>query len=344
MIETKDDIIAIYIKIKEHLGHQPTSTEFYIEAEMNQNKLEGFFGSNAFTKLVVECGDIPNRFGREKSDFESIVVKYGSLYRELKEHPKEADWKQRKYVPSVSGITQSFKIKWTNMPQIFLDFAYGKTEWQDVANLIPSDSSNSKIDLNNYSQTIPFQIQNFLPPVVNDLIELSYNDSLALEFEKKVNTSFEMLGFEVKGLGQGTGRKPDGIALSKTNPRFAILIDSKSRSEGYRFGTDDRAFVEYIKTYSNRLKNDGFDKLYFIVISSKFISIPESSTKRLALETHVPITFLSSRLLLKILANRIEKPRIFDLDKFRTLLIDSGEILESKIDRFFQDLNKSQSI
>ncbi|WP_291122382.1 restriction endonuclease FokI C-terminal domain-containing protein, partial [Flavobacterium sp. UBA6046] len=139
---------------------------------------------------------------------------------------------------------------------------------------------------------------------------------------------FEMLGFEVKHLGQGTGRKPDGIALSKANPRYAILIDSKSRSEGYKFGTDDRAFVEYIRTYVNRLKNDGYDKLYFLVVSSKFTSIPESSVKRLALETHVPITFLTSRLLLKILANKIEKPRLFDLDKFRNLLIESGEISE----------------
>jgi len=344
MIETKDDIIVQYNQLKKQLGYQPSSREFYKNTSITENNVRKFFGANAWNKLVEESGGVPRAFAKDKSDFESILIQYGNLFRELKRHPPEAEWLFRGYTPSVSGITVSHKIKWTQMPQKFLDFAFGKIEWQDVIDLIPKNTSYSKIALNNYPESLSFQVQNFLPPVINDLIELSYNDSKALEFEKKVNTSFEMLGFEVKHLGQGTGRKPDGIALCRTNPRFAILIDSKSRSEGYRFGTDDRAFVEYIKTYSNRLKNDGFDKLYFLVISSKFISIPESSIKRLALETHAPITFLSSGLLLKILSNKIEKPRLFDLDKFRALLIESGEILESKIDKFFQDLNKFQAI
>ncbi len=339
MINDKSDITILYTQLKNHLGHQPSSTEFYKEAGISKNKLEYFFGANAWTKLVEECGDMPKSFGMDKSDFEQILIKYGNLFRELGKHPVEAEWKFRRYTPSVSGITQSHKIGWTEMPQKFRDFAYGQPEWKDVLDLIPNKFP-SQPELDGSSEKLNLQVQKYIPPIVQDLIDLSYNDKMSLEFEKKVNSSFEMLGFEVKQYGQGTGRKPDGIALYKSNPRYAIIIDSKSRSDGYKFGTDDRTFVEYIKSYANRLQSDGFDKFYFLVVSSKFLSIPETSVKRLALETHVSITFLSSRLLLKILANKIEKPRLFDLNKFRELLIDNGEISEIKIDKFLQNLNK----
>jgi hypothetical protein len=230
------------------------------------------------------------------------------------------------------------------MPQKFIEFAYGKSEWQDVIDLIPKNNSVNSIQTSDIIEKPPLQVQNYIPPIIRELIELSYSDNEFAEFEKKVNLCFEMLGFEVKHLGQGTGRKPDGIALSKANPRYAILIDSKTRSQGYKFGTDDRAFVEYIKTYVTRLQNDGYDKIYFLVVSSKFTSIPATSVDRLALDTHVPITFLSSRLLLKIIANKIEKPRLFDLNTFRDLLIKNGEISEKSIDSFFNKLSKSNTL
>jgi hypothetical protein len=340
----KIDLVNHYNELKNKLGHQPSSTEFYKETGISQNKLEYIFGSSAYKKLVNECGDTPKAFGKEKSDFEEILIKYGFFFREIGKHPVEADWKQQKYTPSVSGITQSFKIGWTEMPKKFLEFAYNKPEWQDVVELIPNKNLTITPEPSIRIEQLSDQIKNYIPPIIQDLIDISFDDSKSLEFERKVNIAFEMLGFDVKQFGQGTGRKPDGIALHKPNTRFAILIDSKSRSDGYKFGTDDRTFVEYIKTYTDRLKNDGFDKLFFLVVSSKFTSIPDDSIKRLALETHVPITFLASKLLLNILANKIEKPRIFNLDKFRELLIDSGEITQVKIDTFLRNSAKSQSV
>ncbi len=344
MINEKSDIIAQYNQLKKYLGHQPSAKEFYKNTSVSQRALQNFYGANAWNKFVEQCGGLPKVFNTDKTDFNEVLIQYGNLFRELKRHPPAAEWDYRKYTPTISGIVRTHDTKWSEMPQKFKDFAYGQIEWQDVIELIPKNNSISQVGFHNNTEKLTLQVQNYTPPIIQDLIELSYNDSKFDEFEKKVNIVFEMLGFEVKHFGQGTGRKPDGIALSKTNPRYAILIDSKSRGEGYKFGTDDRAFVEYIKTYVSRLQNDGYDKLYFVVVSSKFISIPETSVKRLSLETHVPITFLSSHLLLKILSKKIEKPRIFDLDKFRALLIDSGEISETKINTFFNDLNKSQTI
>ena len=260
----KVDLISKYIEVKKHLGRQPSKVEFCKITNISERTIGKQFGANSWNKFIEECGDTPKTFIKDKFDFEDVLVQYGNLYRELKRHPPAFEWDFRKYTPTVSGIIVTNKIKWSNMPQKFSDFASGKAEWQDVINLLPDNNSNTdstiKVESNNYTG-LSSELNKYIPPIVNDLIDLSYDDSKSLEFERKVNTTFEMLGFEVKQFGQGTGRKPDGIALYKSNPRFAILIDSKSRGEGYKFGTDDRAFVEYIKTYASRLQNDGFDKL-----------------------------------------------------------------------------------
>ncbi len=339
----KVDLIRQYVELKNQLGRQPSSTEFYKSTTNGKRQLGNAYGSNGWNKLVEECGDAPKEFIKDKSDFEEILIKYGNLFREIKRHPPETEWNYKKLYPSVNGITRSHGIKWAEMPLIFLEFAYGKPEWRDVVGLIPNKSQTNKITQETNIE-LSIQVRNYIPPIIQNLVDLSYDESLSLEFERKVNTAFEMLGFEVKHFGQGTGRKPDGIALCKSNPRYAILIDSKSRSDGYKFGTDDRAFIEYIKSYLGRLQSDGFDKIYFLVVSSKFSSIPEASIKRLELETHVPLTFITSSLLLKIVANKIERPRSFDLDKLRGLLIDSGEVTEGKVDKFLKELNKSQTI
>ena len=81
-----------------------------------------------------------------------------------------------------------------------------------------------------------------------------------------------MLGFDVTDYGQGTGRNPDGLAKENQH-RYAILIDAKARKDGYKLGTEDRKFIEYIKTFSEPLKKNGFTNIYFLIVSSNFDSI-----------------------------------------------------------------------
>lgn len=144
-----------------------------------------------------------------------------------------------------------------------------------------------------------------------------------------------MLGFEVTEYGQGTGRKPDGIAKDNQN-RYAILIDAKSRKDSYKMGTEDRKFIEYIKTFSDSLIKSGFSKRYFIIVSSKFDSLPKKAIENIKIETQVPVTFITAKLLLKVLANKIKEPRLFDLNKFQKLLVEDGEISEKKIHDFLK--------
>jgi len=142
-----------------------------------------------------------------------------------------------------------------------------------------------------------------------------------------------MLGFEVTEYGQGTGRKPDGVA-KENQFRYAILIDAKARKDSYKLGTEDRKFIEYIKTFSEPLRKSGYSRIYFLIVSSRFEGISELAIKNIKLETQVTTSLLSSKLLLKLLSSKIKSPRLFDLNKFQELLIENGEITEKRIDRF----------
>ena len=64
---TKQEIITEYLKLKEHLGHQPSFPTFFSETKIGKRIIEKIFGSDAYSKLVIECGDTPNKFLKPKS-------------------------------------------------------------------------------------------------------------------------------------------------------------------------------------------------------------------------------------------------------------------------------------
>jgi hypothetical protein len=332
---TKDDIIIEYQKLKDHLGKSPSSRTFEKETGIQLKLLEKFFGRNSWTKLVSECGDIPNKFSTSKVELEEILIQWATLAKNSKELPAIADWKYHNCKPSINNIKSSHGLRWADLPYKFLELYSHKEEWKDVVLLIPNRSLN---ELSN-PKSIPkieglnFEILKFIPPIVQDLIDFSVNEEKSREFEKSVNLIFQMLGFEVVDYGQGTGRNPDGVAKENQH-RYAILIDAKARKDSYKIGTEDRKFIEYIKSFSEPLRKSGFANIYFLIVSSNFDSLSLTSIKNIRVETQVTTTFLTSRLLLKILSNKIQKPRLFDLKKFQELLIEDGEITEKKIDKF----------
>ncbi|HZV11803.1 MAG TPA: hypothetical protein VFA55_01205 [Candidatus Kapabacteria bacterium] len=332
----KEDIKKEYLNLKNHLGHQPSSSEFYKHTKISEYVLERTFGSKPYAKLVKECGDEPQEFSKPKAILEEILAKWGELARiTIKEHgglPVIADWNLHRMHPSAKNINRVHKIKWSDIPYRFLEFAAGKEEWNDVVAYIPARSSEITIS-DNANEGVIYEVNKFIPPIVRDLVSLSTNEEKALEYERKVNLIFQMLGFEVEDYGQGARRNPDGIAKD-IQSGYAILIDAKSRKGSYKIGTEDRKFIEYIKTHSDRLERSGFSKKYFLVVSHKFDPYSEKAISNIKLETSVVPSFLTSRLLLKILAYKIEEPRLFDLKNFQRLLIDGGEITEKKIDKF----------
>jgi hypothetical protein len=266
---------------------------------------------------------------------DEILIQWAKIANSLGALPAIADWKFHKCKPSVNNIKSSHGLLWSDLPYKFLELYANNEEWKDVVAIIPNRTTNGhfvsksipKIDGLNYEEL------KFVPPIVQELVNFSINEEKAREFEKNVNLVFQMLGFEVTDYGQGTGRHPDGIAKENQN-RYAILIDAKSRKDKYKIGTEDRKFIEYIKTFSDPLRKSGFKNIYFLIVSSSFDIVSTTAIKNIKVETQVTTTFLTSRLLLKLLSSKIRTPRLFDLKKFQELLIEDGEITEKRIDKF----------
>ena len=338
MAYSKNDIVTVYKKLRDFLGKQPTSKEFYKETDISEGELIKVFGSKPYFKLVSECGDTPHSFGKEKSNIEQTLSQWGNLVREKKELPVSSDWTYYKLKPTISRLQNAHGFNWSDIPYRFAEYYSGNEEWKDVIALIPKCSINQTSNLKVIPKIdgLTFDRLRFIPPIVQNLIEQSVNEGKSREFEKSVNLIFTMLGFEVIDYGQGTGRNPDGIAKENQN-RYAILIDAKSRKDSYKIGTEDRKFIEYIKTFSEPLKKQGFVNIYFLVVSSRFDSVSLTAIKNIKVETQVSITLLTSKLLLKILSSKIQTPRLFDLKKFQELLIEDGEITERRIDKFIAE-------
>jgi hypothetical protein len=335
---SKEDLVTEYNNLKKHLGKIPSSRIFYSESGISRRKLEAVFGSSAFTKLVAEAGDNPNVFSTEKITLPEILNQWGHLTRKENKLPTIADWQFNKCKPDIGNIKRTHGLKWADIPYAFFEHYASNMDWNDVLELIPNKQTIESTK--NEETTIPsldYKIHKFIPPVISNLNELSNDEEKFREFEQQVNLAFQLLGFEVTDYGQGTGRNPDGIAKEHKH-RFAIIIDSKSRSNGYKIGTDDRTFIEYIKTYKEPLFKAGFQNIYLLIVSSRFESNPDKAINNIMIETNVSTSLISAKSLLKIVAKRIENPRLFDLKKFQKLLIEKGEITEMKIDKYLKSI------
>jgi len=181
----------------------------------------------------------------------------------------------------------------------------------------------------------------FIPSIIADLSKLGKSEGKSLEFENKIHCAFQMLGYNVERLGQGTGRNPEGIARAQKD-HYAILYDAKSRQEQYSLGTDDRIFKEYLNKYKNVLQNDGYDKIYFFVISHKFATSSQKVFDRFFKETHVPLVFLTTEQMLRLIAKKIEWPIYFDLGNLENLFATAGLIDAKKLDEYLNNVDKER--
>lgn len=81
-----------------------------------------------------------------------------------------------------------------------------------------------------------------------------------------------------------------------------------------------------------------FNKIYLLIVSSRFSSVSKNSIDNIKVETNVTTTLISSNLLLKLLAKKIEEPRLFNLKEFQQLFIKAGEISENLFDKFLSTI------
>jgi hypothetical protein len=174
-------------------------------------------------------------------------------------------------------------------------------------------------------------IENYIPSIVADLEKIANNDTETREkyetlnlgtlLEKKVHEIFRLFGFKIRPLGQGKGINPDGIAMATEGKRFAIIYDTKARSEEYRLGTDYRTIRDYIESYKRILRREGYEDIYFMIISSDFKEDldMESKINELIKNTSIKgFIFLKARYSLHLLGKKIKEP-IIEVQDFREI-------------------------
>lgn len=181
----------------------------------------------------------------------------------------------------------------------------------------------------------PYKVD-FIPPVLLDIEPLAAAaPGVSAKYRRNgrrpediletlIWRAFKMLGYDVEALGHSKrGRRvPDGIAYARRE-RYAILFDSKMRTDGYGIGTDDRAIIEYVKSHTRRLELNGIDNIYFCIISSTFKGDNAVPIAKIRKETRAKnVTLLSTGLLLFLIELRLKFPT-FDLATLEGLFLRS---------------------
>jgi len=332
----KEKAILEYKRLKAKLGRQPSLREY--ESIISKRQIIKLFCG--YSKLVEAAGDeasIPFHLKPNKMTRECALENWGKAVEKLKHQPTQAEWIYNKFKPSVPWYTEKFGGWTTDVPNAFLVYSQGKPQWNEIVKLMHSSKltmppleSGNLVVKNDYSQ--------YIPPAVHDLAILAVKEGASLEFEKNVNLVFQLLGFKVQKLGQGTGRNNDGIAVDLEN-HFAVFLDAKARRDGYAVGTDDRAFIEYVRTHEGEIKRQGIAHLYFVVVSSRFKGNIARSADNLKKETGIKsLVLIPAALLLKLIAAKVRFPAEFSLEEFRGLLNKDGEIERRKVDRLMMKL------
>jgi hypothetical protein len=189
--------------------------------------------------------------------------------------------------------------------------------------------------------------ESYVPPVVAILPALALNDSglaeaairsgtnVARAFEKSVDAAFTVLGYDTKLMGQGKGRVPDGLALA-LDENYAIIWDSKARTNGYSLGTDDRAIREYIATQSRELSRR-YRNIYYVIVSSYFTDDFDDTIASIKMETDISeVVLLEAEALVAIVEAKLRAPLQLTLasDGIQRLFTSSGRLSVDEVREF----------
>jgi hypothetical protein len=335
----KEFIKEEYLKSKAILGRQPGSKEFYKLTGISEYQVIQHF--HKYTSLVNEMGDIQKSFGEKYYNKEDYWDSYGNLTRQLNRIPSSSDWLFYKCKPLKTSFLKKFGKNWTDMSHLFFDYAVNNSEWNDIIHLFANNKPTDTIQTNQKSYSLESKYSQFIPPILNNFLSLSIQEGSSNEFEKQVNLIFQMLGFETTYFGQGTGRNPDSIAKA-TQYNYAVLVDAKARKDAYQIGTEDRKFIEYIKTHTSNLNKTGHGIIYFLIVSSEFSTVTENSIRNIVKETNVVTTLIKASTLSKLLAKKIEYPSILNLEILKELFITPGVITDNQVDKFLFRLKLSK--
>jgi hypothetical protein len=330
MRRSKQEILDLYRACQAKIGKAPGKDRFCKMTGLKQAEIDYYWPRPS--ALLQEAGAKPNEFNQKLPD-EEVFEEYARVCLYLNKIPTRGDLRiaQRELKTKTSTVYErhgSLELfldrfrKWLETSRDELKVILQFNGWgsQNIERG-PNKSGSS-------SSALP-QLHPFLPGALQYLDVLARGEMPPYEssdlnvstlFERRTADAFRSLGFEMRPLGQGTGRNPDAIALA-TKERFAILIDAKVRVNGYALGTEDRKFLEYAQSHGKELQRQGFEKIYLVVVGSSFReSDLKKLTEYLSESPARSVDMITATALIRIVEESIRERSTFTLSAFEKQL------------------------
>ena len=282
--------------------------------------------------LAVAAGLSPNEWPEEKLDLNELFSEFAKVCNHIKKVPTNIELRiaQREIGTRTHTVYDRFESieefqvrfrRWVDESGPDLQAILEFDGWR-----IPSAEVPDKDDVIVVPNEFPNHpgLRPFLPSSLQYLNVLARGEmppyeppgsNVDLLFERRTADAFRCLGFEMKQLGQGTGRKADSLAVAGRE-HFALIIDAKVRSNGYVLGTEDRKFLEYAKTHGKELQRQGIHSVYFVVVGPSLRqSDLEKLTGALANEPSIRnVDLLTATALMRMVEDSIRSRNSFSLN------------------------------
>ncbi len=326
--------------------------KFLAITEYSEFQINKFFPR--WSDALNAAGFSPNRFAPEPINENHLLLNLAELTRELGQVPTTGNLRIAAYSKEDFPSESSFKKHLGNKSEMIARLAAWITEnpgFNDILELLPTETSDSKKFYSDLESSLPTSSSegqtkelsdSLIPPIIECLPDMARNlpqiieackarnSSINTEFERRVAVAFELLGFSVERLGQGQGRKPDGIAICFEN-HYAIIYDAKVRTTEFRLDAgEDRKFKEYVKTAGERLRQQGIKKIYFAVISSGFYERDIPKAKEICRQTEAKSCILmEADALVGLVENGLRDVSRFNSEKLEKIFADETRILRA---------------
>jgi hypothetical protein len=322
---SRDEIIELLRACQIKLGRVPGHEVFSKETGVKLSEINYYWPT--FGKLVEEVGGKTNEFAARLPD-DVVFREYGRVCLHLGKIPTEKELRitQRELKTRTHSVRTRHGSIWAFREKFRSWLLSTDDQFKAILNFDGwgDKSQISKIETTAKDVLQP-QLHPFLPGCLQYLEVLARGETPPYEssdlststlFERRVSDAFRCLGFEVRELGQGTGRKIDSIAAAPKE-RFALIIDAKIRANGYTLGTEDRKFLEYAVNHGKELQSQGFDKIYLIVVAPSF---RDADLKQLAeYLSDSPlrgVSMIAARALMRMVEESIRNRSQFSLSNF----------------------------
>jgi len=236
--------------------------------------------------FLLEAGLVAREMTQAVPEDE-LLAHLAALTREHARFPTSSQLKYAHVRDARFPGEKTFRTRFGGLPEMLdrlREWVGGKPEYADVGSIVATSRVQTRAIASKPNEAVVVSTllgDSFIPPVVDCLPALAIGDDAierqcaergvtsSVELEKRTALAFRILGLDVEGLGQGSGRVADGIARCRQG-RWAVVYDAKVRRGGFVMGTEDRKFREYVERHGKELERDGVDAIYFAVVSSSF--------------------------------------------------------------------------